>query len=186
MPMVVLKKRPTLFICLPEQEPENNLTEYLAAKGFGMRRIRDSGHAVDEIVTRVPDLVLLDSHLAPAGGFEVCRAVRSFYRGPILLLGDDRDEAPQLLAFACGSSWGELVVDAARREVFLAGQPVDLTTVQYELLWYLVQRSGRVVSRDELYRALYRQEYNGFDRSLDVYISVSASSWATAPKTPPT
>ena len=106
MPMVVLKKRPTLFICLPEQEPENNLTEYLAAKGFGMRRIRDSGHAVDEIVTRVPDLVLLDSHLAPAGGFEVCRAVRSFYRGPILLLGDDRDEAPQLLAFACGSSWG--------------------------------------------------------------------------------
>ena len=81
---------------------------------------------------------------------------------------------------------GELVVDAARREVFLAGQPVDLTTVQFELLWYLVQRSGRVVSRDELYRALYRQEYNGFDRSLDVYISVSASSWATAPKTPPT
>lgn len=78
--MVVLMKRPTLYICIAEQEPEDNLTEYLAAKGFGVRRIGESGQAVDEIITRVSDLVLLDSHLAPAGGFEVCRAVRSLYR----------------------------------------------------------------------------------------------------------
>ena len=66
---------------------------------------------------------------------------------------------------------GELVVDAARREVFLSNRPIDLTTIQFELLWYLVKRSGRVVSRDELYEAMYREKYNGFDRSVDVYIS---------------
>jgi DNA-binding response OmpR family regulator len=66
---------------------------------------------------------------------------------------------------------GDLVVDSTRREVSLAERPVDLTTMQFELLWYLAKRSGRVVSRQELYEALYREKYNGFDRSVDVYIS---------------
>jgi hypothetical protein len=66
---------------------------------------------------------------------------------------------------------GDLVVDAACREVFLAGQPIDLTTIQFELLWYLARRSGRVVSREELFEALYQVKYNGYDRSVDVYIS---------------
>jgi DNA-binding response OmpR family regulator len=52
-----------------------------------------------------------------------------------------------------------------------AGKPIDLTTMQFELLWYLVKRSGRVVSRDERYEALYNEKYNGFDRRVDVYIS---------------
>jgi DNA-binding response OmpR family regulator len=66
---------------------------------------------------------------------------------------------------------GELMVDAASREVFLAGEPIGFTSIQFELLWYLVKRSGRVVPREELYEALYKQSYNGFDRSVDVYIS---------------
>lgn len=66
---------------------------------------------------------------------------------------------------------GELMVDSTRREVSLADRSVDLTTMQFELLWYLAKRSGRVVSRQELYEALYREKYNGFDRSVDVYIS---------------
>lgn len=66
---------------------------------------------------------------------------------------------------------GALVVDPAMRAVSLSGQPIDLTTTQFELLWYLVKRSGRVVTREELYEALYNETYNGFDRSVDVYIS---------------
>jgi DNA-binding response OmpR family regulator len=66
---------------------------------------------------------------------------------------------------------GQLMVDASLRTVSLAGKPIDLTTMQFELLWHLAKRSGRVVSRDELYDALYNEKYNGFDRSVDVYIS---------------
>ena len=51
------------------------------------------------------------------------------------------------------------------------GEMVDLTTIQFDLLWYLARRSGRVVSREELNEALFKQESNGFDRSVDVYIS---------------
>ena len=207
MPMVILKKRPAIFICEAEHGAAQGLADYLTSKDFTVRCIAESGQAVAQIVTHVPDVVLLDAHLPVAGGYEVCSAVRPSYNGHILFMGSDQDEAAQLLAFERGADdyiltpvspallaarigahlkrsqrvsgkannhqvrVGELVVDAARREVFLAGHPIDLTTMQFELLWYLAKRSGRVVSREELYEALYKEKYNGFDRSVDVYVS---------------
>ncbi len=66
---------------------------------------------------------------------------------------------------------GKLIVNMARREVFLAGHPIDLTTMQFELLRYLAERSGNVVARKELYEALHKEDFNEYDRSVDVYIS---------------
>ena len=220
MPMVVLKKRPNIFICGPEYQPENPLADYLATKEFSVHRIGESNQAVDQIVTRVPDLVLLDVCLPPDGGYEVCSTVRLYYGGPILMLGQEHDEAAQLLAFERGADdfiikpvssalmaakisahlrrghrlpnaasrrqihVGNLVLDASRREVLLAGELVDLTTVQFNLLWYLAKRSGRVVSRQELYEALFQQKYNGFDRSVDVYISRIRNQLGDDPENP--
>lgn len=66
---------------------------------------------------------------------------------------------------------GELRVDSTRREVWLAEEPVSLTTVEFDLLWYLAVRAGNVVSRQQLYQAIYNYDYDGMDRSIDVYIS---------------
>ena len=79
---------------------------------------------------------------------------------------------------------GKLFLDAARREVFLVGVPVDLTKVQFNLLWYLAKRSGLVVPRKELYEALFQQKYNGFDRSVDVYISRIRNQLGEDPESP--
>ena len=65
----------------------------------------------------------------------------------------------------------ELVVDAERREARLSGKMLDLTTVEFNLLWYLVTHAGRVLSRNDIHIALYQSEYDGMDRSIDVYIS---------------
>jgi DNA-binding response OmpR family regulator len=66
---------------------------------------------------------------------------------------------------------GDLNMDPSRREAALAGVPIDLTTVEFELLWYLVSNVGRVVSRNDIHLALYQTEYDGLDRSIDVYVS---------------
>lgn len=68
-------------------------------------------------------------------------------------------------------SLGELTVDASRREANLGESQIDLTTVEFDLLWYLVERSGQVVSRQDLYQAIYNLDYDGLDRSIDVYVS---------------
>lgn len=66
---------------------------------------------------------------------------------------------------------GELHVEPARREVHHGGRRVELTTAEFDLLHYLAARSGTVVTRDELYRAVLDAEYDGLDRAVDVYVS---------------
>ncbi len=66
---------------------------------------------------------------------------------------------------------GDLTVMPSRREAFVSGQAMRLTSIQFDLLWYMVKHSGTVVSRNDLSQLLYDTDYNGIDRSIDVYIS---------------
>ena len=66
---------------------------------------------------------------------------------------------------------GSLTVDASRREALLDGAPLELTTVEFDLLWFLANHAGVVLSRNDIHLHLYKTEYDGFDRSIDVYIS---------------
>lgn len=66
---------------------------------------------------------------------------------------------------------GNLTIDPSRREAFHEGKPIDLTTVEFDLLKFLLSHAGSVVSRNDIHLALYRTEYDGLDRSIDVYIS---------------
>jgi DNA-binding response OmpR family regulator len=50
------------------------------------------------------------------------------------------------------------------------GKPLDLTVRELELLTALVERSGRIVSREELYRVVWGESYRKADRSVDVYV----------------
>ncbi|HEU0025381.1 MAG TPA: helix-turn-helix domain-containing protein [Thermoleophilaceae bacterium] len=51
-----------------------------------------------------------------------------------------------------------------------AGKPLELTVRELELLTALVERSGRIVSREELYRVVWGETFRKADRSVDVYI----------------
>ena len=68
-------------------------------------------------------------------------------------------------------SVGELTVDGTRREVDISGRQVELTTIEFDLLSYLTSRTGEVVSRQDIYQTLFQYDYDGLDRSVDVYIS---------------
>ncbi len=66
---------------------------------------------------------------------------------------------------------GSLKVKPATREVWLRGEPVTLTSIEFDILECLVRSVGLVVSRDALAAALYQREMSPFERSLDVHIS---------------
>jgi DNA-binding response OmpR family regulator len=69
------------------------------------------------------------------------------------------------------------VIEVGRLEVrpgeFIAtvdGRPLALTVRELQLLTALAQRSGRIVSRGELYAAVWRRPYQPDERSVDVYV----------------
>ena len=66
---------------------------------------------------------------------------------------------------------GSLVVNNSRREAVINNQSINLSTVEFDLLWYLVSHCGQIVSRQDIYQAIFHYDYDGLDRSIDVYIS---------------
>jgi two-component system response regulator CpxR len=62
-------------------------------------------------------------------------------------------------------------LDPVVRLVNVDGRTLEVTSLEYALLDYLVRAAGRVVSRDELMTVIVQREPSPFDRSLDVHIS---------------
>jgi DNA-binding response OmpR family regulator len=65
---------------------------------------------------------------------------------------------------------GEIKLIPSARQVSADGAAVAVTTVEYDILEFLVHSAGRIVSRDELTSALYRRRATKFDRTLDMHI----------------
>ena len=66
---------------------------------------------------------------------------------------------------------GELEIRPSEYVVLARGKPLRLTVRELDLLTALAERSGRIVSREELYRAVWEEQYRKTDRSVDVYIA---------------
>lgn len=63
------------------------------------------------------------------------------------------------------------MLDAAAREVTLAGAPLELTPREFDLLAYLARRAGQVISRRELLAEVWQQPLGGADKTVDVHLS---------------
>jgi two-component system, OmpR family, response regulator RstA len=66
---------------------------------------------------------------------------------------------------------GALVLDASNRTAVYRGAPLDLTTAEFELLWYLGNHAGDVVEREQLYVDVRGVPWDGVDRSIDLRVS---------------
>jgi two-component system OmpR family response regulator/two-component system response regulator RstA len=67
--------------------------------------------------------------------------------------------------------FGKLVINMAARSVSLSGQPITLSSGEFELLSDLAAHAGVIQSRETLFQRLYKRDYDGLDRLLDIRIS---------------
>lgn len=66
---------------------------------------------------------------------------------------------------------GDVELDPATRTVLRQGQPVDLTSVEFNLLHVLLREAGRVVTREHLVQEVLSRKFSPFDRSIDMHVS---------------
>ena len=66
--------------------------------------------------------------------------------------------------------FGDLVVDLSRRQVWVRGERVDLTTTEFEILRFLAAHPGWVYSRQQIMQQLWDGNFYGETRSADVHI----------------
>ena len=210
----------TILLVEDDLELAELTKERLEREGFRVLHEENGQIAAETITREQPDIVVLDIMLPGMDGFDVCRAVRPGYTGPILILTARDDDLDEILGLELGADdfvtkpvkprlllarvrallrrsksspsplraekmvVGELTVDGPRREAEIAGAQIELTTTEFDLLSYLTSRAGEVVSRQDIYQTLFQYDYDGLDRSVDVYISRLRQKLGDNPEAP--
>jgi two-component system OmpR family response regulator/two-component system response regulator RstA len=67
--------------------------------------------------------------------------------------------------------FGKLTINASSRAVYLDGHSIALSGNEFDLLLYLASHPGKIQSRETLFKDLFKREYDGMDRMLDIRIS---------------
>jgi len=66
--------------------------------------------------------------------------------------------------------FNNLMIDENRREVMLNDEPLNLKPKEYELLLFLGQHQGQVLSRETILEKVWGWDYFGDSRTVDVHI----------------
>jgi DNA-binding response OmpR family regulator len=67
--------------------------------------------------------------------------------------------------------YGNLKISLRSHSVSLNRQTVELTTNEFDLLWFLANNAGSILDRNTIYRSLRGIDYDGLDRSVDLTVS---------------
>lgn len=66
--------------------------------------------------------------------------------------------------------YGSLTIDFPKHEAYLADKPLNLTPIEFKVLGALAKEPGRVFSRAQIIENALGQDFESFDRTIDVHI----------------
>jgi DNA-binding response OmpR family regulator len=66
---------------------------------------------------------------------------------------------------------GPLLIDRAARRVWLAGEELDLTPKEFDLLAYLAEEPSRVRTREDIIASVWDEHWWGSTKTLDVHVA---------------
>ena len=108
---------------------------------------------------------------------ELLARVKAIFRRVDALVAD-RSEAPRRL------NLGAMTIDVEKRTVTVAGQPVDLTTKEFDLLLQFAEHPGRVYSRQQLLDLVWGSGHIGYEHTVNSHINRLRGKIETNPAEP--
>lgn len=69
------------------------------------------------------------------------------------------------------TSYGSLTIDYGNHTVMSDNQPIKLSLTEFNLLTYLIQNKGHLLSREQLLNNVWGYDYDGTDRTVDSHMN---------------
>jgi two-component system alkaline phosphatase synthesis response regulator PhoP len=106
-----------------------------------------------------------DDYLAkPFGVHELAARIKAVLRRTARLEASEKGQESPV------SGTGKLNIDREKREVLVGGQPVDLALKEFDLLYFLIQNPGMVISREQALEHVWGYDFFGETRTVDVHV----------------
>jgi two-component system, OmpR family, alkaline phosphatase synthesis response regulator PhoP len=174
---------------------------YLEKDGFSVEIAKDGPTGFDKAMQEPPSLIVLDWMLPGMDGLTFLQRLRKTQSTPVIMLTAKTEEADRLKGLALADDYvskpfsprelvarvkavlrrgenvaevfklGALTIDTAKRVAWRDDKNLELTTLEFNLLYLFAQHPERVFSRDELLERVWSREFTGIDRVVDVHVS---------------
>ena len=203
-----------IIIVEDNEEIGELLSDFLEAEGYDVYLALSGEEALELYGEEGAKLIILDIMLPGIDGFAVCSRIRENANTPIiivsakegkedklngLLLGaDDYIEKPYdidiLLAKVKGIfkrrySTEEIVegnirLDKVGRHLYVDGKELSVTAKELDLMIYLMENKGKVLSKDELFHKIWGFDSDSEPQTLTVHIKWLREKLEKNPKKP--
>ena len=192
------------ILIVEDEEPLALLLRYnLESEGYEVETIVRGDEADTRLREASADLVVLDWMLPGLSGIKLCRRLRARREESERIRGlatgaDDYIvkpfSVPELIArvrallrrasperVADVLAFGDIAIDREKKRVSRAGREVELGPTEYRLLEFLMERPGRVFSREQLLDGVWGSEVYIDERTVDVHVGRLRSTAAARP-----
>ena len=192
-------KNLTIAVIDDDKDLGSLIGDYLTSNGFLIALFETGEAFLESDLSRI-NLAILDVGLPGIDGFAVCKQLRERSQMPIIMLTAASDDIDRILGLELGADdymgkpfnprellarikaalrrteplvaqEGGLVIRERERQVTWKGRLIDLTGAEFDLLLFLNNSAGEVVTRDEISIKLKGHAASPFDRSVDTLVS---------------
>ncbi|NMC28712.1 MAG: response regulator transcription factor [Pelolinea sp.] len=201
--------KPLILIVEGKRSDRSSFSGGLIKKDFDVHSVPNGNDAVDFVKHEKPQLVIVDASSLRTAGKRICSAVRKEIPDtPIILIVDEGldnkfKDANEILVFPFtlqkllnrikpfvqrdGNAVleaGPITLDLSQRWVTCNGKNERLTPRLFVLMKTLMQKPGKLIKREELFKTLWETDYVGDMRSLDVHVSWLRKAIEKDPRNP--
>ena len=120
----------------------------VTAKGTELDIVKGLDYGADDYISK------------PFGIMELISRVKAVLRRT----GGKEDKEPEVYSF------GDIMLDSDKRQVFTGENLCELTFKEFELLKYLLENQGIVLARDKIMGRVWGFDYEGESRTIDMHI----------------
>lgn len=149
---VMLPKLDGISVCQRIREHSNVPIIMLTAKGEDMDKILGLEYGADDYIPK------------PFNILEVKARIKAILRRTVNTPMPLPVEEPKIVRVR------DLEVNLVKRTVTLGGQEVKLTAKEFDLLQLFVKNRGEVYTRRQMLETVWKYDYTGDDRTVDVHI----------------
>ncbi len=203
-----------IIIVEDNEELGGLLADFLMAEGYDTYLAVSGEEAIEIYEAEGAKLIILDIMLPGMDGFAVCGRIRQKADVPILIVSAKDSKEDQLNGLVLGADDyiekpydidiliakvkgifkrryskeefvdGAIRIDKVGRKLYLEEQEISVTAKELELLIYLMENKGKVISKEELFNKVWGIDSESEQQTLTVHIKWLREKLEKDPKKP--